>query len=186
MGRERRQLLMDAIWSQLRTLFEHDDGSLPEIELTNLGPGAIPRVLAMLWRHGHDATAGGASYCDRRDGQDKPIASAEDAANAAVLVCNQEAESVHVVLGGLGCAGSAIPDLGVFVHPDGLILDYRMGSAWGPQQVAALFELWFTIAETEPDLGVHHQYADEAFDLAWKQYREARRTILQDEAEDDL
>jgi len=168
---------MDSIWSQLRDLFDHDDGSLPEIELTNLGPAAIPRVLATLWRRGRDATAGGASYCDRRDGQDKPIASAEEAANAAVLVCNQEAESIHVVLGGLGSAGSPIPDLGVFVHPDGLVLDYRMGSAWGPRQVDALFELLLTIAEIEPELTVRHQYSDEAFDVAWKQYREARRTI---------
>lgn len=131
----------------------------------------------MLWRRGHDATACGASYCDRGDGRDKPIASAEDAANAAILVCNEEADSIHVVLGGLESAGTSIPDLGVFVHPEGLVLDYRMGSAWGPQQVAALFALLFTIAEMEPDLAVHHQYSDEAFAIAWKQYRDERRTI---------
>ena len=176
-ARERRGQLMNSIWSQVRDLFEHDDGSLPEIELTNLGPAAIPRVLATLWRRGHDATAGGASYCDRRDGQDKPIVSAEDAANAAALVCSREAESIHAVLGGLEYAGSRIPDLGVFVHPDGVILDYRKGSAWGPQEVAVLFELLLTIAETEPDLAMHHQYSDEAFDVALAKYREARRII---------
>ena len=164
---------MDSIWSQLRDLFEHDDGSLPEIELTNLGPAAIPKVFATLWRRGHDATAGGASYCDRRDGQDKPIRSAEE---AAVLACNQVAESIHVVLEGLESAGSPIPDLGVCVHPDGLVLDYRMGPAWGPQQVTALFELLITIAEEEPEMTVSHQYSDEAFGAAWKLYREARRT----------
>jgi hypothetical protein len=52
-----------------------------------------------------------------------------------------------------------------------------MGPAWGPQQVAALFELLLTIAEAEPDLAVHHKYSDEAFDVAWKQYQEARRNI---------
>jgi hypothetical protein len=168
---------MKSIWSQLRNLFEHDDGSLPEIELTNLDAGAIPRVFASLWRSGNDTPAGGASYLDRRDGQEKPISSAQDAANAAVLVCNQEAESIHVVLGGLVSAGTPIPDLGVFVHPDGLVLDYRMGSAWGPQQVTALFELLHTISETELGLEVHHQDSEGAFDVAWKQYREARRTI---------
>lgn len=168
---------MDSIWSQIRDLFETNDGSLPEIELTNLDSGAIPRLFASLWRRGHDTTAGGASYCDRRDGQDKPIASVEDAANAAVHVCNQEAQSIHVVLGGLGSAEAPMPDLGVFVHPDGLVFDYRMGPAWGPQQVAALFELLHTIAETAPDFEVHHQYSDKAFAVAWKQYRDSRRTM---------
>jgi hypothetical protein len=177
MDGERRRELMDSHWSQLRDLFADDDGSLSEIELTHMDPAAIPGVFATLWRRGHDATAGGASYCDRRDGQDKPIASAEDAANAAVLVCNQEAESVHVVIGGLGSAEYRVPDLGVLVHPEGLVLDYRMGPAWGLQQLAALFELFLTIAEAEPALEVHHEYSVEAFDAAWKQYREASRTI---------
>ncbi|MGE0145157.1 MAG: hypothetical protein AB7T19_17870 [Planctomycetota bacterium] len=137
----------------------------------------IPGVFATLWRRGHDATARGASYCDRRDGQDKPIASAEDASNVAILVCNREAEPVHVVIGGLGRTGCQLPDLGVFVHPEGLVLDYRMGPAWGPQQVATLFDLFLTIAEAEPALKVHHEYCREAFDVAWKKYREARRTI---------
>jgi len=168
---------MNLIWSQLRDLFEHDDGSLPEIELTNFRAAAIPGHFATLWRRGRDVTASGASYCSRHDWQDRPIVSAEDAASAAARVCSQEAESIHVVLGGLEYAGSRIPDLGVFVYPDGLVLDYRMGAAWGPRQVAALLELLLAIAETEPDLAVHHQYSDEAFAVAWKMYREARRTF---------
>lgn len=175
MGNERHAELQDSVWSQLRDLFEHDDGSLPEIELADIGPTAIPSLFATLWRRGRDATEGGASYNDRRDGQDKPIASAEDAANAAELVCGQEAESIHVVLGGLGGAGTPIPDLGVFVHPDALVLDYRMGPAWGPQEVTGLLELLRTIAEAEPGLTVRHEYADEAFGAAWTKYREARR-----------
>lgn len=147
MGSEERQQFMDSISIQLRDLFENDDGSLPEIELTNLGPATIPRIFEMLWRRSHEATAGGASYCDRGDGRDKPIASAEDAANAAVLVCSQKAESIHVVLGRLECAGSVIPDLGVFVHrclrppggagprlPNGLC----MGAAAGRRPLRAL------------------------------------------------
>lgn len=176
----RQPHLTDSIWGQLRDLFERDDGSLPEIELTQIGPAVIPEVFATLWRRGHDATAGGASYRDRRDGQDKPIATPGNAANAAVLVCNREAESVHVVIGGLGRAASPIPDIGVFVHPDGLVLDYRMGPAWGPAQLTALFELLHTIAEAEPNLAVRHRDSGEAFDVAWKQYRESRRTIQHD------
>jgi hypothetical protein len=166
---------MDSLWSQLRDLFEHDDRSLPELELTHLRPETIPSVLAMLWRRGHDVTAGGASYCDQRDGRDNPIASTEDAVNAALLVCSGVAQPLHVVLRGLGDADAPVPDLGVFVHQGGLIFDYRMGPAWKPHHVVALFELLLEISAIEPEMVVRHQYSDETFDAAWKRYKEARR-----------
>lgn len=166
---------MESTWNQLRHLFERDDGSLPEIELTGLGGGALREAFASIWRRGRDATAEGASYFDRREGRERPIASAEDAAVAAALVHRGDAESVHVVVGGLAAGGTALPDLGVFVHPDGLTLDYRMGPAWGPPQVDALFTLLLSVEESAPDVAVRLPSSDGAFDRAWEQFRDARR-----------
>lgn len=164
---------MSEMWNQLRQSFEHDDGSLPEIDLRNLDPAAIQGVFGALWSRGRDVTAGGGSYHDRRDKQTKSIGSAEEAAS---LVCSGEADSIHVVLEGLECAGSPIPDLGVLVHPDSVTLDYRMGPAWGPQQLTALLGLLCEIAETAPAVVVHHE-SSSAFANAWQRYREARSTI---------
>ncbi|MEM9382642.1 MAG: hypothetical protein AAGB93_22000 [Planctomycetota bacterium] len=166
---------MESTWNQLRHLFERDDGSLPEIELTGLGGAALPDAFASIWRRGRDATAGGASYFDQGEGRDRPIASAEDAAHAAALVHRGDAESVHVVVGDLAAGGSSLPDLGVFVHPDGLTLDFRMGPAWGPPQVDALFTLLLRVAESAPDMEVRVPAAGGAFDRAWEQFRDARR-----------
>ena len=44
--------------------------------------------------------------------------------NAAALVVSGDAESFHVVLRGIRSGGVTIPDLGVFVFPDQLALDY--------------------------------------------------------------
>jgi len=51
------------------------------------------------------------------------------------------AEPFHVLAPGLQFAGVVIPDLGVFVWPDEVTLDYRMGPEWGRRQLLALFEL---------------------------------------------
>ena len=61
--------------------------------------------------------------------------------NAAALVVSGEAEAFHLVLGGLQSQAVTIPDLGVFVFPDQLALDYRVGPAWGPSEVEAFFRL---------------------------------------------
>jgi hypothetical protein len=164
---------MNQVWKRLRELFGPDDGSLPEIEIGNLDHKEVQKVFAMLWRRGVDATAGGASYCDCKDEKDYPISCPEE---AATLVCSKRAESIHVVLGGIECAGSRIPDLGVFVYPDGIILDYKMGSAWGPRQVEALLVLICEIAKIAPNMTVRHELWDDVFFPVWDQFRAARST----------
>ena len=177
MDSERREVLMKEIWTQTRDWFEHDDGSLPEIEVRNLDREAIQAIFAHLWSRGSDVTGGGAVYTDLRDEQTYPIDSAEA---VAALVCNHEAWT-HVVLRGLEYAGSQIPDLGVWVLPDGLCFDYRMGSEWGSRQVIALLELLVAIAEMAPEMTVHHEFdqfeGTEVFSSALNRYRETRDTI---------
>jgi hypothetical protein len=70
--------------------------------------------------------------------------------NAAALVASGEAEAFHVVFGGLHFRDTTIPDLGVFVFPDQLALDYRMGPAWGPKELEALFQLLDELTALDP------------------------------------
>ncbi len=128
----------DQIWDSLKEFFEDNDGSLPEIYLKNLGPETVQSIFDLLWNRGRDVSSDGAVFHDRRDDRAKPIESAYEVAG---LVCKGDAESIHVLLGGLACGGATIPDLGVGVHPDEIILDYRMGPEWGPLELAALFGL---------------------------------------------
>lgn len=44
------------------------------------------------------------------------------------------ADPFHVVLGGIRGTNQVIPDLGVFVLTDGLVLSYRMGPEWGKRR----------------------------------------------------
>lgn len=51
------------------------------------------------------------------------------------------ADPFHVVLGGIRGTNQVIPDLGVFVSTDGLVLDYRMGPEWGQAEIESFLEL---------------------------------------------
>lgn len=66
--------------------------------------------------------------------------------NPAALVLSGGAHRFHVVWVGIASSGVTLPDLGVFVFPDRLVLDYRMGPSWGPGEVAAFFRLLTELA----------------------------------------
>lgn len=59
----------------------------------------------------------------------------------ALLMAEGLADPFHVVLGGIRGTGQAIPDLGVFVSTDGLLLDYRMGPEWEQAKIESFLEL---------------------------------------------
>jgi hypothetical protein len=59
-----------------------------------------------------------------------------------------------VVFGGIRVRGTSIPDIGVFLCPDQIALDYRMGSAWGSKQLEALFELLVELASLDSESSV--------------------------------
>lgn len=60
------------------------------------------------------------------------------------------AAAFHIVVKGLTFLGATIPDLGVFIFSEFIVLDYRMGKEWGPEQVAALFECLRQMKEIAP------------------------------------
>jgi hypothetical protein len=65
----------------------------------------------------------------------------DSVSDAAGLVAAGEAEPFHHCVEGVVAGGVQLPVLGIFVWPDIVELDYRMGREWGPAQVAGFFEL---------------------------------------------
>jgi hypothetical protein len=129
--------MMDELWNNLHDMFDTDDGSLPDIYVLNLSAQGVKDIWAYLCQSA-TGLASDDSFWHIANGQSIPV---DAVPNAAELVVSGEAESFHAVLRGISFDGAVIPDLGVFVFPEAIYLDYRMGAEWGPAQVSALFEL---------------------------------------------
>jgi len=139
------------LWEELREFFDTDDGSLPEIRLNFSDPRAVTRGLEFLRDHSRSHTP----------------ASPEVA----------ESGAFHVVLAGVRSAGVTLPDLGLFVFPDQLALDYRMGPAWGAAEVEGLFALIESLVHLDPTASLSLEdhvepRAAARFQSAWRRYLE--------------
>ena len=136
-----------AIWAELHDLFDTDDGSLPEFRVCYSNVDATIVGYALLRTRAARVVSRDAHFWSAVHGEDRPV---DSVPNAAALVVAGDAEPFHVVLGGIRGHASEIPDLGVFVFPDQLALDYRMGPAWGPAELEALFELLAELTRLDP------------------------------------
>lgn len=126
------------LWEELHDLFDTDDGSLPEIRVNYVATTATVVAYERLRRHAGRVVTEEPYFWSKVDRSEREL---DSVPNAAALVVAGEAEPFHVVFGGIQAQGTTIPDLGVFVFPDQLALDYRMGPAWGSKELVALFEL---------------------------------------------
>jgi hypothetical protein len=123
---------------ELADYFNSDDGSLPEIEVCFGSGEDVVAGRKHLFAHGaRDVSVGGTSLWIKDSGERRPFEDPDD----AELVVAGVAESFHIVLADIACAGSTLPDVGVFVSRDELVLDYRMGPEWGSIEIDALLKL---------------------------------------------
>lgn len=134
------------LWKELHHLFDTDDGSLPEIWLSDLSPDGVVAIFAHL-QNASDRIMSGSSLWVIEEQQDKPVNSVP---NAASLVVQGLAEPFHCLCQGLTCNGAVIPDLGVFVLENQIVLDYRMGEEWNAQKLNALFGLLTELKRIHP------------------------------------
>lgn len=125
------------LWHEFQSLFDSNDGSLPEIDIENVSPAGLARMWTYLRTIASDY-AGDAWFWDKRNDRQTGL---DSVPNPAALVVAGEAEIFHTVLQGITFFGTVIPNLGVFVFQDAISLDYRMGGDWNAAKVSALFEL---------------------------------------------
>jgi len=131
------------LWEELHDLFDTDDGSLPEIRINYVGTSATVAAYALLRNHATRVVSEKPYFWSKTHDAERSL---DSVPNAAALVVADEAEPFHVVLGGIRARGTLIPDIGVFVCPDQIALDYRMGFAWGAKELEALFDLLTELA----------------------------------------
>jgi hypothetical protein len=142
---------MAAAWSKLRALFDTDDGSLPAVRLTELTAEGVAAAYAFL--RARASVRPDLVFWHRALDREERL----DAwPNPARLVAAGEADPFHFLATGLAFGGVALPDLGVFICPDEVSLDYRMGPEWGEHRLLALFELLRQLSALDPRARVRH------------------------------
>jgi hypothetical protein len=140
----------DRLWQQVSECFDTDDGSLPGIEVAKLSPDGVAAVYTMLRQRSRLATES-PEFWSRTLEASLPV---DSVPNAAALVAAGQADAFHHCIAGVVAAGVELPVLGVFVWPDRIELDYRMGREWGPTQVAGFFELLWDCCALDSAAGV--------------------------------
>ena len=129
-------------WDRLRRLFDTDDGGLYDIRLTGLDERGL--VAAFEFVRSRSPVTPDAHFWHTKLELDQRVA---DYPNAAELVVSGVAEPFHVGASDLRFRGTMLPHLGVYLLPDELAFDYRMGPEWGEPQLFALFELLRQLAD---------------------------------------
>jgi hypothetical protein len=137
---------MDRFWQDARVCFDTDDGSLPGIDIAKLSPPGMSAIYAMLRRRSR-LCGDPPKFWSRTKEASVLVDSVPDAAG---LVAAGEAEAFHHCIDGVVAGEVELPVLGVFVWPDIIELDYRMGREWGPSQIAGFFGLLGDCCALEP------------------------------------
>ena len=138
------------VWKRLHFLFDLDDGALYDIRLTGLDAAGVATAFDFLRSRARVNLD--APFWHRGLDREEPL---EAYPNPARLVAAQEADPFHWLTQGLSFGGVTVPDLGVFVWPDEVTLDYRKGPEWSEPQVLALFELLRQLVSLIPGSSVH-------------------------------
>ncbi len=129
--------MSESLWDQVGICFDTDDGSLLGIEVSKLSPDEVAAIYAML-RSRSRVEGDPPEFWSNVKEASLPV---DSVPNAAALVASGQAEAFRMLVAGIVANGVPLPPVGVFVWPDTIELDYRMGSDWGPDQVAGFFEL---------------------------------------------
>lgn len=168
-----------SLWRQVGKCFDTDDGSLPGVEVADLSPDGVAAVYAML--RGRSRLTSESVSVEFWSRTREESLSVDSVPNAAALVAAGEAEVFHFGIEGLVSAGVELLVLGVFVWPDSVKLDYRMGREWGPAPVVGFFGLLLDCCELDRKAvvrpGDDGPPYSEAFSRVWAAYRAGAKRI---------
>lgn len=137
----------NAIWEQVADCFRHNDGSLPGIEMTHVKPTELSAIYRMLRDRSELFGDEPPTLWSRTEERSIPVDSIPDPAG---LVAKGESEPFHICLEGILVDGEELPVLGLFVWPEGIELDYRMGPSWTACKIAGFFNLLMDCARLAP------------------------------------
>jgi hypothetical protein len=136
------------LWGRVRVFFEEDEGALHTIRLQRLS-GATLVMVARKLQH-----AGRVSPVLAWDNTAAVEVRPADLGFAAEGVVAGDLDPVHVLVSAPDFGRGTIPDLGVRVSRDEVVLDYRRGPDWTPTAVASLFDLLAQLSNVSTDVRV--------------------------------
>jgi hypothetical protein len=136
----------EQLWRELGDLFAEDDGSLPEIRLIEVSADGAANIFDELCSRAEPLETNQTVWLDERE-QELPL---RDVPDAGALAATGRISTLHVVLRGIRSRGTRIPDLGVSIWPGEVALDYRMGSGWNADVLAAFVELLGELRKLDP------------------------------------
>ena len=125
----------DTLWERVRECFAYDDGSLPTIEIHNLTQEEVGRIYSATRERTRIASEE-ALFWDLTLEKERPL---DEVANAGALVAAGKAAPFHFAIEGVGNSACSVPCIGVHVFQDMVAFDYKMGTAWGKNEVWCFF-----------------------------------------------
>lgn len=134
------------LWRELGEYFEKDDGTLPDVSLGNLSPAGAAGIFDELRARADPPEPTETIWHDERE-EEVPLLEVPD---AGALATSGRIGSLHVVLRGVRSGGVRLPDLGVGLFVDEVVLDYRMGRHWNAIVLAAFVELITELQQIDP------------------------------------
>ena len=157
------------LWTELHDLFDADDGSLPEVRVDYVDARAVAKGFALLCQRASKVLG---DFWSKTLCADQPV---DSVANAAALVLRGEVDAFHAVLRGIRFQEVTLPEVGVFVSPGQLALDYRMGAHWGAAELTGFFALLADLCALDPGASLSLEEgvlspAVARFQSAWRRY----------------
>ena len=158
---------------------ECDDGSLPDINFDFSGEECVSNAYQYIQNLSSQLVGSNSYYWSKSKQAEIPIIFGE---NPALKLMEGEAESFHVVFGGIkSTSGNRVPDLGVFIlSSDYISLDYKMGKCWNAEAVIGLFEVMAAIESLSKNTIISHEgnIFEQAGELisayqSWKKFNKA-------------
>lgn len=125
-------------WNEFGPLFTAPSTEeYPEVTLEGLSMTSVALIYALVRSNSTPASANAVFWSRSR--RENVLLDATP--NAAMLVARGDAPAFHFLVTQVRFDGHAIPDLGVFVHPEAIQLDYRTGPEWSADGLWGLVAL---------------------------------------------
>jgi hypothetical protein len=158
-----------ALWAQLHSSFDSDDGSLPEIAIVDLKPDEVVKLYSQIRESGKLADED-AVFWDFEKNSNRRVA---DVPNPAARVVARLAAGFTFVLEGISVEGEALPDLGFQVYESTIVVFYKMGEAWNAKRVYAFCTWLKNLVADIQDVRLDFSHGpSDTFPLAWREFLE--------------
>ena len=128
---------MNPGWQLSKSNFTDDDGSLPSVDFSELSADGLRSIVTYFLSSGVIETSDATIY-DNISERDLNLS---EVADPVGLVISGRVSTFHCCFARIRWGNVELPTLGLFVFPDGVDIDYRMGDEWSPDCVDAFYRL---------------------------------------------